>query len=232
MDEWQRPPPSAWLNKLRQPNCMTSAGLVLDHMRDDGKSILVEQTPVFVGVQARVVQGFAFECSHCDAVAGSRGEHQSGPWRGVVPKDRKHPSLVFGTEVEKAVPCKKSVKTHGQRQGAHVGHPPALGGQCAFTQSDHFGRSVDPSYGATALNQIAAHRLARPATDVENGRLARHQTDKTIEPIRLHELLSCTPPLLCPSVCVSPIEADDRFGSVTHTISQSSGSRITPPQMT
>src|SRR5437763_14603424 len=82
-------------------------------MRHHLEAVLVEQGVVLSAVEARVVQGFPRKGPDCLAMQWTAREHQRSARSGVLAENRKHPALIFGTQMEEAVPGENTVERYG-----------------------------------------------------------------------------------------------------------------------
>ena len=91
---------------LGQPYRMMAARGFIDCVGEDIKTRVREKANVLGLIEATVVQRLAPVFSNDLAVAWPAREHQRSIRTGVVAKNWKHISLIFGSQMEETVPCK------------------------------------------------------------------------------------------------------------------------------
>src|SRR5436305_14613167 len=110
---------------------------VFDHTRHHLQAVLVEQGVVLRAVYARMVQAFPRKGPDCLAMRWTAREHQRSARSGVLAENRKHPALMFVTQMEEAVPGENTVEGMVQSQFPHVCDLPAPMREMTLAHSDH-----------------------------------------------------------------------------------------------
>ena len=115
---------------------MTAASGVFDDVRQDIKSVCVEERAIFGGTQASVIKRFALIGSDCFPMRRPAGEHQGRLRCGMRSENGEHRALIFRAEVKEAVPCQNALKTSAERQRPHIVDDPVLILEARFAEVD------------------------------------------------------------------------------------------------
>src|ERR1700761_5310653 len=95
-------------------------------MFDELKTGRRQQSLIFGGIEARMVERIAPIRADRLAAAWAGVEHQNGAGRSMRGKDAKHLLLIFRPQVEKAVPSQDPAKLPIERQASHIADDPLL----------------------------------------------------------------------------------------------------------
>src|SRR6185437_13598260 len=122
---------------LSQPDRVAAAIRVFHTLRHHREAVGRKQVAVFGRRQARMIKRVAMEFADALAVPWSAGEQQRRAQRGVIEKNRKHPSLIVIGQMEKTVPGDETIKAAAERQRTHILDLPLLRGKAAPADRNH-----------------------------------------------------------------------------------------------
>jgi hypothetical protein len=161
---------------------MFAAGWIFENVGDQLKAILLKQSCIFLGIEAAVVERLAFELAQYRTVLRAAGEHQRRSFAGVTRENTEHLLLIFGTQMEKAVPRNDSVELAAQIEGTHVGKDPFLGGEALAAEIEQGLRGVNASDGAALEDEVLRDGEAGATAKVEDSPVWRNQGEEAVLP--------------------------------------------------
>jgi hypothetical protein len=203
----------AYLLELRKPDRTTTGRRGLNDMGDDSKSVLVQKRTILGCIQASMVKRFALKRSDCFPVYSAAGEHQGRLGCGMHPENVEHRVLIFGGQVEKAVPCQNAVKAPAEGQRPHILDNPVLIGKSRFAEVDERWRRIHARHMASLFDEVPGNGFGGTASNVEDGSSRLQKGQEAVEP-RLFKKVA--PSFAIKTAGVPLVDAYDSFRRGVH----------------